>query len=267
MIDIEKIVCSKLGKGSRFIPKFVFNGLRRFIHEEWINTFLNQEGEKQGAEWLCDCMKYINVRLEVSGLENLPPAGAPPCTFVSNHPLGGADGVALGSILATHYNNRVKYLVNDLLMNLHGLAPLCIPVNKTGGQSRSLPAMIKAGFEGQDHIIMFPAGLCSRLIDGEVKDLPWRKTFIQKSVETQRDVVPIHFYGENSPRFYRIARWCQRLKLKVNLAMPTLPDELFKAQGKTFRVVIGKPIAWQTFTKERTATEWAAYVREQAYAL
>lgn len=56
--------------------------------------------------------------------------------FCQQSPAGGQDGVALGYILGKHYNGNVRYLVNDLLMNLHGLAPLCIPINKTGSQSR-----------------------------------------------------------------------------------------------------------------------------------
>lgn len=266
-INLDTVLRSKLGSKARFVPRFLVSWLKRLIHQDWINEFLRQEGDKQGAEWLCDCMKYINVTLDVHGLENLPAEDAAPCTFVSNHPLGGADGVALGSILATKYDNRIKYLVNDLLMNLPGLAPLCIPVNKTGGQSRSLPAMVKAGFSSTDHMLMFPAGLCSRLIDGKVQDLPWRKTFIQKSIETQRDIVPIHFGGENSPRFYRIARWCKRLGLKVNLAMAFLPDELYKANGKTFRIDIGKPIPWQTLTPDHTPAQWAEYVRNVVYGM
>lgn len=266
-IDLDAIVRSKMGSKARYVPQFLINWLKRAIHQDWINSFILQEGDKAGVPWLKDCLEYINVKVEVQGLDNLPAADAAPCTFVSNHPLGGPDGVALGAVLGPVYEGRIRYLVNDLLMYLEGLAPLCIPINKTGRQSRSFPAMVKAGFESTDHMLMFPAGLCSRLIDGRVQDLPWTKTFIQKSVEYQRDVVPIHFGGQNSPRFYRIARWCKRLGLKFNLAMLFLPDELYHAQGKTFRVVIGKPIPWQTFTSDRTPTEWAQYVREQVYQL
>ena len=68
--------------------------------------------------------------LWVKGEENLPKEGL--YTFVSNHPLGAIDGVTLGMVLGRHYDGKIKYLVNDLLMNLKGLAPLCIPINKLG---------------------------------------------------------------------------------------------------------------------------------------
>lgn len=95
--------------------------------------------------------------------------------FCQQSPAGGQDGVALGYILGKHYNGNVRYLVNDLLMNLHGLAPLCIPINKTGSQSRDFPKMVEAGFASDNHIIMFPAGLCSRRQGGEIKDLEWKR--------------------------------------------------------------------------------------------
>ena len=206
--------------------------------------------------------------MEVKGLENLPSdADGRRYTFVSNHPLGGQDGVALGYVLGTHYEGRIKYLVNDLLMFLPGLAPLCIPINKTGKQSRQFPAMVEAGFSGDDHILMFPAGLCSRRHRGVIRDLPWNKTFITKSVQHQRDVVPIYFSGRNSGKFYTIANLCKMLGLKFNLAMLYLVDELFKNQHKTFEVRIGKPIPWQTFDRSRTAAQWAAYVQDIVYKL
>lgn len=184
LIDIDKVLREKAGKKAKRIPRFVVSYLKRIVHQDEINSFLKGVSDKTGVDFLKACMDYLDVKLEVNGLENLPQEGL--CTFVSNHPLGGQDGIALGYVLGTHYNGRIKYLVNDLLMNLHGLAPLCIPINKTGAQSRDFPRMVEAGFKSDDHIIMFPAGLCSRRQQGVIKDLPWKKTFVTKSVETQR---------------------------------------------------------------------------------
>ena len=127
--------------------------------------------------------------------------------------------------------------------------------------------MVEAGFQSDNHMLMFPAGLCSRRKKGVVEDIAWKKTFIAKSVEYQRDVVPIHFSGQNSERFYNIANWCKRLNLKFNVAMLFLVDEMYKNVGKTFRVAFGKPIPWQTFDKSKTPAQWAAWVKEQAYQL
>ena len=268
-IDIDKVLHDKAGKKAGYIPRFMVSWLKRTIHQEEINAFLEEEGDRQGVPWLWDCLRYLGVELKVEGRENLPsPSDGKLYTFVSNHPLGGQDGVALGAVLGEHYDGRIKYLVNDILMNLHGLAPLCIPINTTGKKGRDFPKMVEAGFAGNDHIIMFPAGLCSRRQkDGQIRDLVWKKTFITKSVSSQRDVVPIYFSGRNSNFFYRLANICKRLHLKFNVAMLFLVDEMYKNRNKTFTIKIGKPIPWQTFDRSRSDQEWAAYVREKVYQL
>ena len=267
-IDIDNVLQSKMGAKAKWVPRFVVNWLKRIVHQDEINKFIEQEGDKQGVEWIEDCLKHLDTKVVVKGTENLPEVSDPRrYTFVSNHPLGGLDGLALGAVIGRKYEGQVKYLVNDLLMNLHGLAPLFIPINKTGKQSRNFPAIVEAGFSSDNHIIMFPAGLCSRRTNGVIRDLEWKKTFITKSVETQRDVVPIYFEGRNSDFFYRLANVSKALGIKFNIAMLFLADELFKNQHNTFTVRIGKPIPWQTFDKTKSPVEWAQHVKEQVYAM
>ena len=88
---------------------------------------------------------------------------------------------------------------------------------------------------------------------------------MSKSIQYHRDVVPIYFSGHNSSRFYRIARWQKRLGIKVNIAMLFLVDEMYRNCHKPFRVVIGKPIPWQTFDKSRKPKEWAVWVEDKVY--
>lgn len=267
-IDIDKILRDKMGAKAKFVPSFAVNWLKRILHEDEVNQFLWDSRGLSGTEWLTECVRYLDMTLQIEGLENLPDKDDGKLyTFVSNHPLGGQDGVALGSIIGKHYDGRFRYLVNDLLLNLPGLKPVSIGINKTGMQSRDFPRMVEAGFKSDNHILMFPAGLNSRKINGKIHDLEWKKTFIAKSVEYQRDVVPIFFGGRNSNRFYRIARFSDKYVKKVNIAMLFLVDEMYRNVGKTFRVVIGKPIPWQTFDKSRTSMEWAKYVEDMVYEL
>ena len=267
-IDIDAILQSKMGNKARRVPRFIVNWLKHIVHQDEVNSFLWDAKDLQGTPWLQAGIDFLDNNIVVKGMENLPDdSDGKRYTFVSNHPLGGIDGIAIGSIIGKRYNDNFRYLVNDLLMNLPGLAPLCIPINKTGKQSRDFPAMVEAGFASDHHMVMFPAGLCSRKIKGEIHDLPWTKTFISKSVQTQRDVVPIHFSGQNSEKFYRIANICKALRLKFNFAMLFLADEMFKNRGKTFEVTIGKPIPWQTFDKSRKPKEWARYVQDIVYKL
>lgn len=267
-IDISDILRGKMGSKVKFVPSPLVKWLKHIVHQDEVNKYLWDSRHLTGVEWLEDCMRYLDMTLEIVGKENLPDKDDGKLyTFVSNHPLGGEDGVALGAVIGRHYDGRFRYLVNDLLMNLPGLAPLCIPINKTGSQSRSFPAMVEAGFRSDNHMLMFPAGLCSRRINGEIRDLPWKKTFITKSVETHRDVVPIHFGGRNSDFFYTLANVCKALGIKFNIAMLFLVDEMYKNVHKSFRIAIGKPIPWQTFDKSRTPAQWAQYVQDEVYKL
>ncbi|MBQ7419177.1 MAG: glycerol acyltransferase [Prevotella sp.] len=267
-IDIEKILRGKLGSKAKWIPRFLLSWLKRIVHQDEVNAFLWESRDKEGTEWLEACVEYLQMTLKITGKENLPDKNdGRKYVFVSNHPLGGEDGVALGAIIGRHYDSRFRYLVNDLLMNLPGLAPLCIPINKTGRQGRNFPAMVKAGFESDNHMLMYPAGICSRRQpDGSIRDIPWSKTFIVKSVEYQRDVVPIYFSGHNSKFFYRLASFSDK-HLKFNLAMLFLVDEMYKNVGKSFEVKIGRPIPWQTFDKSKSPSEWAKYVQDVVYSL
>lgn len=267
-IDIDEILKNKLGDKVNYLPRFVASWLKKITHQDEINVFLWNHQHLTGTEWLEACIDFLDVTLEIQGEENLPdPHNGKLYTFVSNHPLGGADGVAIGAIIGRHYGNQFRYLLNDLLLNLPALKPVSIGINKTGKQGRNFPAMVEEGFQSDNHIIMFPAGLCSRKINGQIRDIPWKKTFISKSVEHHRDVVPIHFDGRNSDKFYLIAHLCKVFHLKVNLAMLFLVDEMFKNKHQTFHVKIGKPIPWQTFDKSKTPREWAQYVQNIVYQL
>ena len=142
-IDIDQILKGKLGAKYPFVPGFLVNWLKRIVHQDQVNAFLWESRDKTGVDWLEECVSYLDMTLKIEGKENLPsPDDKRLYTFVSNHPLGGEDGVALGAVIGRHYDGRFRYLVNDLLMNLPGLAPLCIPINKTGKQGRDFPAMV-----------------------------------------------------------------------------------------------------------------------------
>lgn len=264
-IDIDQVLRNKIPHYYRYIPKFLINYLKKTIHQDELNVFISSVPDRIGVDFIESSLDFLDAKVVVKGKENLPKGGL--YTFVSNHPLGGLDGLALGYILGREYDNNVKYLVNDILMNLHNLAPLFIPINKTGNQSRDFPQTIKKGFESDHQLIMFPAGLCSRKIKGEIRDLEWKKTFILKSVESKRDVVPIYFEGRNSNFFYNLANVCKFFRIKVNIAMLYLVDEMFKNRHKTYTVTIGKPISWKTFDSSKKPAEWAEYVKDIVYKL
>jgi len=264
ILDIEKVIMSRAGEKGKYIPKFLINWFKNFMHLDYINGYL-KEGYV-GVEFCENCLKYLGVELEVNGLENLPKDGKT-YTFVSNHPLGAIDGVTLGAVIGKEYDGKIKYLMNDLLMNLKGMAPLGIPVNKLGGQARNLSKLVNDVYESENQMLIFPAGLCSRKIDGKIQDIPWGKSFVKKSRETGRDIVPIHFEGENSKRFYRIATLQKKLGLKFNFAMMLLPDEMVKSSGKKYRITFGKPVPVSSLDRSKSDFEWAQEIRKTVYEL
>ncbi len=264
ILDIEQVIKAKAGDKAKYVPKFLINWFKNFMHLDYINAYL-KEGYV-GVEFCENCLKYLGVEIEVNGLENLPKDGRT-YTFVSNHPLGAIDGVTLGAIIGREYDGKIKYLMNDILMFLKGMAPLGIPVNKTGSQARNLSNLVNEVYQSDNQMLIFPAGLCSRKIDGEIKDLPWAKFFVKKSRETNRDIVPIHFEGENSKRFYRIANLQKKLGLKFNIAMLLLPDEMYRSAGRKYRITFGKPIPVSSLDKSKSDYEWAQEIRAKAYEL
>lgn len=261
-IDIAALLRSKFGDKT---PRWLIRIARRLLHEDFLNTFF-REGYT-GVEFCEKALEYMHVTLQVEALEKVPTDR--PVTVASNHPLGGNDALALVSIFGRIYEGNVRIMVNDFLMALKQLNGIFVPVNKVGGQSRGLSAQTDGIFHSDAQILFFPAGKCARRIKGKIQDPDWKKTFITKSVETQRDIVPMHFYGRNSWRFY-FMDWIGKVtgvNKKFPLAMVLLVDEMYRARGKTYRIVIGDPIPWQTFDKSRKPAEWAAWMKGQVEKL
>lgn len=270
-IDLHKILRSRLGAKGRLIPGFLISALERFIHQDELNDVLKTTHPSEGSEFAARVYDYFDLKLEVSGMENIPPDGR--YIFASNHPLGGLDGIGLIKILGKKYGDEnVRFLVNDMLMNVEPLRPVFLPINKYGNQGRGAASAIRDAYASDKQILIFPAGLVSRLHkDGQIKDLEWQKSFIRKAIDFKRDIIPVHFIGQNRLKFYKLAYRRKRLGLKINIEQAMLPAELCASRGKTFHVIFGKPIKWQTLEDEHAKHEsyksLAESVRKKAYSL
>lgn len=249
---------------AKLLPGFIIRYLKRIIHEDELNAFLNEHGHRVGFDFLKEALGFLQVTYEVQGLENMNSQER--YVFASNHPLGGLDGMVLLQAIGNHFGS-VKVPSNDILMNLKPLACFFIPVNKHGAQSHENAKLIEETYSSSVPILNFPAGLCSRKRNGKIEDLEWKKSFIVKSVLHKRHIVPVYFQGKNSSFFYNLARFRQFFGIKLNLEMLYLADEMFKQRGQHFTIRIGKPIDFQTFDKSQKPTWWANWVKQQAYAL
>lgn len=225
---------------------------------------LRRHGHKRGLEFVNSSLKELDINYRVYGIEHLKLEGR--YLFASNHPLGGLDGLIMMSEMGRHYDN-IKFVVNDLLMNIKQLEPLFIPVNKHGRQSSEYAELIEQAYASDTQILYFPAGICSRKVKGSITDLRWHKSFIQKAIKHRRDVVPVYFSGRNSEFFYNLSNFRTKLGIKLNFEFIYLVDEMFRQKNKKIDIVIGEPIPYQTFDSSRTLVEWAEFVREKSYAL
>ena len=133
-----------------------------------------------------------------------------------------------------------------------------------GHDAMAIVALFGRRFDGNVRIMVNDFLMAIR-IDGKIQDPPWKKSFIVKSVETRRDIIPMHFIGRNSWRFHLLDKIgdLTGINRKFPLAMVLLVDEMYRARGRTYRIVIGDPVPWQTFDGSRSPAEWARWMKER----
>ena len=263
-IDVKAVLYSKNPSLARAVPGFVINYLKKIVHQDQLNEFLAKWGHLKDSELIAAGLRHFEIKYTVSGEENIPASGR--FIFVSNHPLGGLDGLVFIYELSKHFPD-IKFPVNDILTNIRNLSGIFLPVNKHGSQGREAAGRIEEAYSSDCQILYFPAGLCSRKKRGIIRDLPWHKSFISKAVQHKRDVVPAFFSGRNSNFFYNLANIRKLLGIKANIEMLYLADEMFRQKDKEIRLVFGKAIPWQTFDKSKTAPGWAEWVKAKTYEL
>ena len=263
-IDIGAVLAEKAPAAARWIPRFAVNWLRRTIHEREINHILEHYWSLPPQEFIRACFRQWQVTYSIEGLERIDPAGR--YLFVSNHPFGGMDGMMLADKLIDRFGDA-RVVVNDLLMHLEPLRPLWIPVNKHGAQNAACARRFDEALFGELPILTFPAGLCSRRIDGHIADPEWKTSFLKKAYASQREIVPVFVEGRLSNFFYRVARLRVMLGLKLNIEMLWLPDEMFSQKGRHFRIFVGDPIPVSELQRYGGLREQAEFVRKKAYFL
>ncbi|MDR1517671.1 MAG: 1-acyl-sn-glycerol-3-phosphate acyltransferase [Dysgonamonadaceae bacterium] len=265
-IDIENVLQSKAPKYHKRIPRFVINYIKRIIHQDDINGIIVRNNHRDGVDFMQALVSdEFKVNLRVEGEEFIPKEGR--FVFVSNHPLGGLDGICLSAYIGEKCDRKIKCLVNDVLLNIKNLESIFVPINKYGSQAKNSTLAINEAYASDNQIITFPAGLCSRKIGREITDLPWQKNVVVKAVEHRRDIIPVHFEGRNSNFFYNLSKLRKKIGVKFNFELVYLPDEMFKNKGATFGITFGKPIPWQSLDKSKTPAQWAKHIREQVYTL
>lgn len=264
-VDIRKAIASKNPKLLKFLPWFILNYIKKTIHEDELNDAVNRNKHRFGHDFVDAAMEEFGAKTSVFGAGNIPPNGG--VILAANHPLGGLDGIALMDVIG-NYRKDIKFFVNDLLMAFKNFAPIFVPVNKLGKNSGDYTKKFEEVYASNDCLLIFPSGLVSRRQDGKgVQDLIWKKSFISKAIQHQKDIVPVFIDGKNSNFFYNLAYWRKKIGIKANIEMFFLVEEMYKQRGKTITFIIGKPIAYTTFTNEHTHEYWSEKVKQHVYAL
>ncbi|MEA5006793.1 hypothetical protein SDC9_90823 [bioreactor metagenome] len=263
-IDIRKILAASGSKMLGSLPDFITRIIARIICEEEMNRIMNKYSDKIGNEFLPEVIKELEIKVEITGIENLPENGR--CFFVANHPFGILDGLILTRIITRKYGS-VKAIANEAFLYVPQLRPFIAAVNVFNGSSRDYLQALEEVYRQDVPISHFPSGEVSRRYHRKFQDCDWQKSFITKSISSQRDVVPIRFEGRNSNLFFFIYIFRNLFGIKANIELILLPGELFRKKGQTIRVTIGKPIPWQTFDRTHSHFEWAQIVKTIVYSM
>lgn len=263
-IDIKRLVKSKNPKLARLIPGFIYRYLKRILHQNEVNDFMQRNGHLKNEDFCSIIIKEFNININIEGIENIPSEGG--VIFVMNHPLGGMDAMALVHALRNKRTD-IRFIVNDLLLNLTPLQDLFVGVNKHGSNERKLHQQMTELFSSDHAIGIFPAGLVSRRIKGQIVDLEWKKTFVRYAKRNNKTIIPIFIKGRLSRFFYNLSNFRRFLGIKANIEMLYLSDELHNQKGKKIRFVVGKPIHVDQFSKEDSDEIIAEKIKEIVYQL
>lgn len=263
-IVIKDVIRKKNPGLLRWLPAFALRYIERVLHEDDINDIMGTIGHLQGLEFVDALIAYLGVEVTLEGQEHIPAEGG--VIFASNHPLGGLDGIAFMHALGKHRAD-IKFLVNDILLNIKNLEPLFVGVNKHGAQGRDSIAQIEQAYAADHALLVFPAGLVSRKQDGVIKDLEWKKSFINKAKRYKKDIIPVFIDGRNSNFFYTFAKLREKVGIKANIEMLYLPGELFAQRGKKVSIRIGEPIPYTYFDHSKSEKEWAEDVKRIVYRI
>jgi len=262
VVDVHGLIKSKNPKLLRWMPRFILSYLKRILHEDELNKLMDDNSHLVDAEFCQRVVDYLNMKVVIKGMENLPESG--PAIVAMNHPLGGMDAVAFVAGIKEKRKD-IRFIVNDLLMNIDSLKNLFVGVNKHGKNIPQVREQIRNIFDSDHMVCIFPAGMVSRKTKGVVSDLVWKKTFIQYGREFNRPIVPVYIAGELSNFFYRLSNFRKFIGLKTNIEMLYLSDELFKQRNRTITFTIGKPIYGKDIDSSLNDVQAAEWFRKHVH--
>ena len=244
------------------IARFLMNLLKIST----INRIYNRNKHKKDLDFLNGILEEFKVRFEIpeEDLKRLPKNGA--YITVSNHPLGGIDGILLLK-LVREQREDFKIIANFLLQRIQPLEPYILPVNPFENH-REIKSSIAGFKKSLQHLKnghplgLFPAGEVSTRKEGKlIVDKPWEPAVMKLIQRADVPVVPIYFHAKNSPLFYRLS------KLSDTFRTAKLPSELLTQKNRVIKIRIGKPISVKEQKEHATLESFSNFIRRKTYML
>ncbi|CAM3329411.1 Phospholipid/glycerol acyltransferase domain-containing protein [Flavobacterium longum] len=240
--------------------------LMKVLRISHLNEIYDRNKHLKDLEFLNAILDEFQIKFEIpeEDLKRLPKEGA--YITISNHPLGGIDGILLLKLMLEREPN-FKIIANFLLHRIEPMKPYIMPVNpfETHKDAKSSTVGLKETFrhlsDGKP-LGMFPAGEVSTYKDGKiVVDKDWEEGAIKVIRKAQVPVVPIYFHAKNSRLFYHLS------KISDTLRTAKLPSELFSQKDRVIKVRIGKPISVAEQNEHETLEQYSEFLRKKTYML
>ncbi len=264
IIDIEKVIRNSDSKFVRSLPKFIVRMISRVIRQDELNETINRNRSKTGIPFINDVLKDWNINIIVIGGENVPSSGR--FVFAANHPLGGIDALAFLSTIHRFFPDVISPS-NQLFNYIPNLRTVILGVNVFGVNTKETVTKFNQLFESDSQIMIFPAGIVSRRSKGIISDLQWQKSFITKSIQFKRDIIPVHISGRNSGLFYFVSNLRKFLGIKMSIEIILLPREMMKQRNSSITLTIGKPIPYKTLASGFNNCDGAQKIKSLVYTL
>jgi len=249
-----------------FVGNFVGWLLMKLLRISAINKIYNKNKHLEKLDFLNAILDDFGVTFEIpeEDLKRIPKDGA--FITVSNHPLGGVDGILLLKLLIEKRSD-FKIIANFLLHRIEPMKPYVLPVNPFEDRKdvKSSVSGLKSALlhlrEG-NALGVFPAGEVSTYKDGKlIVDRPWEEGAIKLIQKAKVPVIPIYFHAKNSRMFYFLS------KISDTFRTAKLPSELLSQKERVIKVRIGKPISVKDQNEYKESTDFCDFLRRKTYML
>ena len=240
--------------------------LMKVLKISTLNKIYDRNKHLKDLEFLNAILDEFQIKFEIpeEDLKRLPKDGA--YITISNHPLGGIDGILLLKLMLEREPN-FKIIANFLLHRIDPMKPYIMPVNPFENHKDAKSSVLGIK-ETLRHLSdgkplgMFPAGEVSTYKDGKlVVDKAWEEGAIKVIRKAQVPVVPIYFHAKNSRLFYLLS------KLNPTLRTAKLPSELLTQKDRIIKVRVGKPISVAEQNEYTSIEEYSEFLRKKTYML